>query len=189
MKKKFNIRLVLCLSLIFFLISSVSALDLCEDENIDQGFRNQTIKIDISIESYDIKKTVDGHEIYISNYGRLSKPGQPCLPSRIFSIAIPPGVEFVDIVYETDKIIHLPGEYYISPVKIPEILIEKNSSIIFNEEYTKMFDENYNFIYNNNELFPGNVVEFVRTSGYRGYNLVDVRVTPFKYNPISFEIK
>ena len=184
MKKKFNIRIVLCLSLIFFLISSVSALDLCEDENIDQGFRNQTIKIDISIESYDIKKTVDDHEIYISNYGRLSKPGQPCLPSRIFSIAIPPGTEFVDIVYQTDKIVNLPGQYYISPVKIPEISNGKNTSSISNKEYKKMYEENINLIYNNDELFPAKTVEFVKTSGYRKYNLVDVRITPFKYNPV-----
>jgi hypothetical protein len=48
-----------------------------------------------------------------------------------------------------------------------------------------MFEETFNSIYNSDDLYPAEVVEFVRTAKYRKYDLIDVRVTPITYRPLS----
>ena len=142
----------------------------------------------IPIGLYVIKNTDEGQEIFIDNFGRLSKPGEPCLPSRIFSIAIPPKAELVDIIYDVGESIILSGNYDISPVPLPNIMVEKNVLSNSFKRCIKTFEENFNLIYGSNELYPANIVEFIRVSSYRKYNLVDVRVTPFNFRPLSGQL-
>ena len=70
---------------------------------------SDVITVLIPIGLYVIKNTDEGQEIFIDNFGRLSKPGEPCLPSRIFSIAIPPKAELFDIIYDVGESIILTG--------------------------------------------------------------------------------
>ena len=51
-----------------------------------------------------------------------------------------------------------------------------------------MYEENYNSVYGSDEPYPASVGEFVRTAGFRKYNLVDVRITPFIYRPQSRQL-
>jgi hypothetical protein len=178
-RDKKMIKKTICIILIMLMISSalVSAV------NISEYTKDETIKVDITIGNFEIKNTDAGHEITVENFGRLLVPGKPNLPSKIFSIAIPPEAIVVDLDYEIQNSITIPGFYSIQPIQLPRV-IGKEDPIIYEQEQKK-YDENYNLVYGSDQPYPSSVVEFVRTSGYRKYNLVDVRVNPITYYPIS----
>ncbi len=141
------------------------------------------ISLTVPIGTYEIKNTVQGQEISVDNLGRLLVPGKPNLPSKIFAVAIPPGAELKDVSFKTGDSILLPGTYEISPSPLPRV-IGKEDPMIYERE-RKEYEENYNAIYGSNAPYPQSVVEVVRTGGYRNYNLVDIRITPFTYYPLS----
>ena len=146
---------------------------------IDKG----EIIVTIPVGNYDIVHSDQGDEVFVENFGRNLIPGKPNLPSKIFSIAIPPGSEFVDIEFNTGEEIQLPGNYNVIPCKIPQVIGEENPIVREKEEQT--YKENYESVYDNDNLYPESVVEFVQKAGFRKYNLVNIRVNPFSYNPIS----
>lgn len=145
-----------------------------------------TITIQVPVQGYDINGTLQGHEISVENFGYLLVPGKPVLPSRIFAIAIPPGTEVAEISFDAGEGIRLSGDYRIPPAPLARVIGEENPAIYERERLR--YEENYNSVYGNDDVYPQNVVEFVRTAGYRKYNLVDVRVIPFTYRPISGEL-
>jgi hypothetical protein len=74
----------------------VSATDLLQDKKVlktDSG----TVTVTIPIGSYQFVEEKQGYEVRIDNFGRLLIPGKPNLPSKIFSIAIPPGAEVQEV--------------------------------------------------------------------------------------------
>ncbi|MCK4996163.1 MAG: hypothetical protein KAR55_04670, partial [Thermoplasmatales archaeon] len=144
------------------------------------------ISATISVGSYEIESTEQGDEISVEDFGRLLIPGKPNVPSRIFSIAIPPGAEFVDLSFEITDSEALPDSYNVPPISIPEVIGEKDPDSYMEE--LERFDENYKSTYGSDDPYPIQNVEFVRTAGQRRYNLVDVRVIPFTYHPISGQL-
>ena len=145
--------------------------------------KDNAISVNIFAGSYEIKQISTGYEVAVENFGRLLIPGKPSLPSKIFSIAIPPGAQFKDIRFETPNSMALSGNYNILPVALPRVIGEEKPEVYQKE--LKQYNENYKSTYGSNDPYPSSVVEFVQTSGYRKYNLVDVRVNPFTYYPLS----
>lgn len=196
MKKKFRNKIMSSFVLTILLIVSVFANAQVSEDNeklystcIETGFLDggdDTVTVAISSGSYDIKCSGEGHEIYTENFGRLLVPGKPNLPSRIFSIAIPPGAKVVNVNFDTDGSNVLPEKYELIPVSLPRVTGRENSHVY--EQNKKMCEDNYNSVYGSDDPYPSSAVEFVRTSGYRSYNLVDVRVTPFAYRPLSDQL-
>ena len=176
------IKKTICIILIMLMISSVlvSALNIVENK------KNETINVDITIGNFEIKNTDIGQEVSLENFGSLLVPGKPNLPSKIFSIAIPPEAIFIDVDYEIQNSLIIPGFYNVNPTKLPRV-IGKEDPLIYEQEQNKYY-ENYNLVYGSNQPYPSSVVEFVRTSGYRKYNLVDIRINPIIYYPISGEL-
>ncbi|NIN00312.1 MAG: hypothetical protein GTO24_20205, partial [candidate division Zixibacteria bacterium] len=144
------------------------------------------VSVTIPIGTYEIKDTPEGHEVYVQDFGRLLVPGKPSLPSRIFAIAIPPGAEVAGVTFSTGEGVTLPGTYQVSPVPLPRVIGQENPLLY--ERDRRIYEDNYNSVYGSDEAYPSSVVQFVRTAGYRKYNLADVRVTPFTYRPQSGEL-
>ena len=140
----------------------------------------------ITVPNYQITTTSEGHEAAIDDFGYLMIPGKPKLPSRIFALAIPPGTEIANINFVLGEGVVLPGRYEISPVPLPRVIGDEDPAIY--EQEKRIYEENHNSVYGSNDIYPKSNVEFVRNAGYRKYNLVDVRVTPFSYLPISGEL-
>jgi len=137
------------------------------------------ISVKISLGDLEIQTTEQGDELYLENFGKLLVAGKPDIPSKIFSIAIPPGAKVTDININEGEGILLSDSYEIPPVPLARVIGEEDPIIY--EKHKKIYSENYAATYGSNENYPENIVEFVRTSGYRKYNLVDVRITPFSY--------
>ncbi len=146
------------------------------------GNKAGTINVNIPVGVCGVEKTTQGDMISIENFGRLLIPGKPNLPSKIFSVAIPPGAKVVDISYNTKDTV-LSGSYKISPSPLSRAIGEENPLIY--EQELKKYNENYKSVYGSNNPYPSSVVELANTGGYRKYNLVDVRVNPFTYCPLS----
>jgi hypothetical protein len=177
---------------VFFSMLMITTLfpNVFASENVDsidqEGYFNtaeNVISVTIPIGNYEIKDTELGQEIYVDNFGRLLVAGKPNLPSKIFAVAIPPGVKFNDVSFETPEGIYLPGTYELSPNPLPRVIGQEDLQVYEREK--REYENNYNSVYRSNAPYPESIVEFVRTAGYRKYNLVDVRITPFTYYPSS----
>ena len=144
------------------------------------------ISTKITSESYTIKTTEFGDEVSIEKWGHLLIPGMPNLPTKIFSIAIPPGAELVDISFELSDGLALDGSFNVPPVALPVVIGEVNPEV--HEKELQVYEENYNSVYFSDNPYPSSNLEFVRTAGFRKYNLVDVRFNPFTYYPQSGQL-
>ncbi|MBN2446661.1 MAG: hypothetical protein JXO22_08045, partial [Phycisphaerae bacterium] len=141
-----------------------------------------TTSVTVAVGPYELTDVADGPTINIAGFGRVPAAGHPMLPSRIFAIAIPPGAEVIDVTYDSGEGVELPGSHCISPVPLPRVIGEENPAA--RELMERDYQSNYAAVYQSDAVFPRDPVEFVRTAGYRKYNLVDVRVTPFAYQPL-----
>jgi len=144
------------------------------------------ISVPVPVSDYEITTSAQGHDIFVEDFGYLLIPGKPALPSKIVAIAIPPGAEVVDVIGDLGAGTVLPGNYAISPAPLPRVIGPEDPSLYARDR--NRYDQNYQSVYGSDDAYPENVVEFVRRAGYRQYNLVDVRVTPFTYRPLSGEL-
>ncbi len=142
-----------------------------------------TISVAVPIGAYDIRQTAEGQEIYLDDFGHLLVPGKPNLPSRIFAMAIPPGAKATQVTFDLGEGIALPGTYRIPPSPLPRVVGQENPLVYQREK--QIYDDNYASVYESDEAYPSSAGELVRSAGFRKYNLVDVRVTPFAYHPLS----
>jgi hypothetical protein len=145
-----------------------------------------SIEISIPIGDYSIAFSDEGHEISIEDFGYLLIPGKPKLPSKIFTIALPPGAEVMTVDYEVGGITTLTGSYSVVPSPLPRSIGQEDPVVYGRDK--KMYDDNYNLIYGSDEAYPGDAAELLGNAGYRNYNLVDIRVTPFSYRPQSGQL-
>ena len=150
-----------------------------------QGFdiEDGAITVNIPVGGYKINDAKQWHEVTVEGYGRLLLPGKPNLPSKIFSIAIPPRAAVRDVTFETNKGIVIPGVYRIVPSSLPRVIGQENPILYERDQH--QYEENYTSVYGQNNPYPLSIGEVVGTGGYRKYNLVDVRITPFIYYPFS----
>jgi hypothetical protein len=145
--------------------------------------KQATVSVTIPAGTYEIRGTDRGDEISVDEFGRLLIPGKPILPSKIFAVALPPGAEVVEVTFETGEGVALPESYEIPPAPLPMVIGQEDPLIY--EKRKQVYDENYNSVYGRDDPYPQNTIEFVRSAGYRKYNLADVRFTPFTYYPVS----
>lgn len=160
-----------------------SGTGVTNDEVITNYFEVNEIVTSINVENYEIESTDEGDYLSADNYGRLLISGKPNIPSKIFAIAIPPGAEVTDVSYETGEEIVLPGSYNILPCDLPHVIGQED--LLVREKEEQLYLSNYESVYKSDESYPESIVEFVRSAGFRKYNLADVRVTPFSYKPLS----
>jgi hypothetical protein len=181
MRKKM-IGILVCTLMIASIITSATGN--LNEESVE--YQDGEIISTIYVNNYEIQSTEEGDYLATEDFGRNLIPGKPDLPSKIFAIAIPPGAQYTDISYELGEEIILPGSYDIIPCALPTVIGVEDS--VVHEEEVQTFNNNYEEIYNSDEPYPASNVEFVRTAGFRKYNLVDVRVTPYTYKPVSGQL-
>ncbi len=171
-----NKKLLASFMIIIFLGSTISIISV-------NGEPENKIEYSVYLNSFEIIETELGHKIMAEDFGRLLVQGKPNLPSKIFSIAIPPNAEITKVEFDISNGIFLSGNYSILPCP-PAETIDKYDSI----KDTTIFDINYGEVYNSNDPYPSENAIVARNSNYRKYSLVDIQVTPFTYYPISNEL-
>jgi hypothetical protein len=141
------------------------------------------VTVTIPAPAHQVQRDAGGDLISIEGYGHIPEPGRPDLPSRIFAIAIPPGMEMTDLTWETGATEQLPGSYDLAPVVLHRVLGDADPDLEAARQAA--CDAAYAETYGVDDLYPAEPVSFVRSAQYRQYNLVDVRVTPLQYRPVS----
>ncbi len=147
---------------------------------------SEEIRVRIPIGSYETRYVKEGQEVSVENFGRLLVPGKPNLPSRIFALAIPPGAKMDEVTFDVGEGVLLPGTYQIPPSPLPRVIGQENRLIY--EQDKKRYDDNFKSTYGSDQPYPASLGEFIGTCGFRKYNLVDVRITPFSYRPKSGQL-
>src|SRR6056297_1165536 len=146
---------------------------------------HQTLTYELSFEDFQITQSAQGDEVVIDDFGRLLVMGKPNLPSKIISIAVPPNAEIIDVSVQSKETILLDGTYQIPPCPVPKIIGENEP----NEDMEETYESNYLQTYTTDDPYPEQIGEFVRSSQYRKYELVDVRINPFTYYPLSGKLE
>lgn len=179
---------LISLGIIIILLLScefVQGLSLADSYNNSEAIDYSVLSISVNIDNFFIEEEINGQKIFADGFGRLSNVGEPYLPSKIISIAIPPNAVFSNLEYKIKNIHKFDENYQIMPIDPP--VIDNNS-----KTYLQLFQEykqNFNTIFENNSFYPYENVEFIRCAKFREYNLVDVKVTPFSFNPVSEELE
>ncbi|MBU0498043.1 MAG: PKD domain-containing protein [Candidatus Thermoplasmatota archaeon] len=141
------------------------------------------LNVSIPINSY--QHAIDGFmdTFAINEFGRLLVPGKPNLPSKIFTIAVPSEstVQSVSFIYEDPQ--QLEGSYKISPAPLPRVIGNENPNIY--EEHQQTYQQNYQSVYTLNQHYPTEIGEYLGIAGYREFKLVEVRINPLRYNPVT----
>jgi hypothetical protein len=145
-----------------------------------------TVSATLPLGTYQIVPTDQGQEVRLADFGSLLVPGKPRLPSRIFAVAVPPGAEVLDVRFEAGAGITLPGAYDIAPAALPRVIGDEDP-VLYGQDL-QQYEANFAAAYGTDDPYPQTIGEFVRTAGYRQYNLVDVRITPFTYRPQSGQL-
>ena len=134
--RKIVIGIFVSMLMIGSVLASASIVEFQKNEN---SFSEITVTIPIG--DYEIEEKDNGDEIHLEDFGLLNIPGKPNLPSKIFSIAIPPETIFKDISYDIGEGIVLEGNYDINPVSLPRVIgVEKPE--IYQQELS-IYNENY----------------------------------------------
>jgi hypothetical protein len=128
-------------------------------------------------------RTADGDELTVPGLGNLLMPGKPKLPSRIYSVAVPPGATITYVTADLGEGVTLPETYRIRPAPLPRVIGEEDPAVAAADQ--QRYRANFAAAYQSDDSYPEQVAELVRPAGYRNYNLADVRVTPFTYRPLS----
>lgn len=181
---KINLWKIIAISVALLMIcgSLVSAnLSIRDDQRPNDEDGEITVHLPVGM--YEIKTTDFITEVSLEGYGRLLIPGKPNLPSKIFSIAIPPGTIVQDVQFHGLSDVILPGTHQIAPCVLPRVIGVEDPAIYASDQ--RRCEDNYLSVYGQDNPYPSSIGEVVGTGGYRTYNLIDVRINPVTYYPLS----
>ncbi len=143
----------------------------------------EEITVNLRDDLYSVDSRSEGQYLDMENFGIRNIPGKPRLPSRIVAVAIPPGASVTDVRVTTESQIELTDDYNIPPVTLRRVIGDENPELLLKQQAE--YQQNYNAVYTRNGFYPESIIEFVRQAGFRKYNIADVRVIPFQYNPMT----
>ena len=152
-------------------------------------YSSSTISFSLSPLSRTIVLKRDGHDgnatIFegISIYG---EPGQPELPFYTRTFLVPPNADLSTVSVTIGDVAEelLPGEYTVGAALPPcsqgTFFWPENRNIVNGKDID---------IYNRNQFFPQQYAGNMTVGLMREFRLVEVTVTPFKYNPVTKSLK
>lgn len=129
---------------------------------------------------YHIQTTPDGfHKIMLPGYHSAGLPGYPDLPVRLYRAAVPPEVNLksINVRFANAKITNL-GAFDIREIAPDQTRADGKMTLGDKAD-----------IYEKNDFFPSNCVEYAGFSRLRKWRIVTFKYSPFSYNPVTKELK
>ncbi|MDI6839331.1 MAG: C25 family cysteine peptidase [bacterium] len=145
-------------------------------------WNDREVCVKVNVPDFKVESLEDGtQKVNIAGFGHLGKIGAPYLPAKIYTVAIPPGavVKSVDVTGTRNE---LPGTYNIMPTP-PSLPLNDYQEIV--AQLMEQYNANKDKFYSSTALYPAVIGELRGTGGLRRYNLVDVAIYPFTYQPVS----
>jgi hypothetical protein len=175
---KRQIRLDIFYLLIFFLILVTIAVEYVYPETHTVIFSAN----DYSFEPYEDNSII----IKMDDFGILTEPGYPQLPSKIFFIDLPGNAEVTDVAIASSGTKILAGEFIIKEV---QPLISNSADTLYINRCINRFKEIRDNVYQQNGFSPKFHSEYLGTN-YRGKKpYVTIRFSPFAYNPVTKKLR
>lgn len=144
---------------------------------------SQTYTITLRANEYIIDTTEDKYqEIRMTEFGLLSIPGKPELPSRSFSVALPPEAKVISIDLANKMEIPIDGKFNVKPALSP---VPGISSKEYEKRAKEEYERNYKEIYFTDNPYPEELVKLEGSGSMRKWRYVSIRFTPFRYKPNS----
>ncbi len=119
------------------------------------------------------------HLIRVEGFFSYGVPGYPDLPCKIYRIAVPPNVDLGSVMIE----INTAGAVSLGKFNIREL--PPMATWTDGQQVTA----DYADIYSNNAFYPQETVELLGTSRMRKWKLMDLKFTPFQYNPVTKDLR
>ncbi len=128
---------------------------------------------------YRIETTKDGfHKILMDEYFSYGVPGYPDLPSKIHQIAVPPDIDLNSIEVEFHESGRTSlGVFHVK--ELPPMVTWVDGERIIGEKTD---------IYSRDFYYPEKIVEYLGISQMRKWRIVNVKYTPFRYNPVTKDL-
>jgi len=117
-------------------------------------------------------------EIEMVGFGQLLAPGKPKLPSKVFQIALPPGMKVESVSFEKIGEVELAEVVDISPAPMVSAMSATDKQL---EAVEAVYNATIETAYANTEVYPTETGQFLSTGGYRKYNLIHIRFSPMSY--------
>ena len=119
---------------------------------------------------------------------RLSaEPGKPAIPYYPVSFILPPDADFKKVKVSLENLVEqeLPGASFVNPYTPP---FDENG----NNRYLKglvLVDGKDRAVYRKNAYYPGGYTGNVEFGKMRHYNLVDITIHPYRWNPVTKKMR
>ncbi|MBN2055681.1 hypothetical protein JW905_12200, partial [bacterium] len=163
-----------CLWITVLCVLTLSATVAAQDDAV--------LRVPVTMQPHAITAGTEEFAPAIPGFGYLNVAGAPRLPSRIVAVAVPPGAEILGIAA-------IPGAPVVTenvavPPATPPRPISETSSALYEAELRNA-EVTRRAVYSSDTPYPAAMAEFVRRAAYHRYELVDIRVTPYQYEPVS----
>lgn len=134
----------------------------------------------LNADTYSFSENSAGEiRIDIKGFGRITEPGCPQLPLKVFGIQLPERSRVLDVQIIPDEKSVVSGLYNIS-YALPMFASEEKSLM---EGSTSDFAERKQNFLQSGSFYPENNGVFLGVDYYFDYPIVKVRYTPFSYHP------
>lgn len=116
----------------------------------------------------------------------LIQAGEPAIPWNVIKVLLPPDADLatVTVSIEWKKFEEVFGVCEVRPMPPPVTWIGEEEIILWPEDKTIVDGKDIE-IYGNDILFPKNLIGNISTGKMRKWQLVDIPVALFQYNPVS----
>lgn len=145
------------------------------------------VTVDIPKISVTVNKATDGTADF-SAKSHFGAGGEPMLPVQTVQVMLPPSTDLstVKVSLCEVKTSAVEGTWDIKPV--PPVSSASSSGEIWPKgaKVVNGYDQN---IYRENAYFPKSHIRQISAGGKRVWNLVDVVISPYQYNPVTKKLR
>jgi hypothetical protein len=136
--------------------------------------------IPLTAPGYKIELGQDGfHKIVIDGFYSYGLPGYPDVPCKVYRIAVPPQTDLRSIKVGFDETgISSLGSFEIR--ELPPMAAWRDGQLIVEPKAN---------VYSSNAFYPEKTIEVLGTSQMRKWRMVNIQYNPFRYNPVTKELK
>ncbi len=157
----------------------VTASGLAADRTIETEYEFQNPQISTI--------TIDG-EVYdrfaINGAPNSGRVGEPSLPTAPANILLPHGTKVASVEIVTGEQISLGSDFYVEPIAPQAKLYERDNLLPQDIQYATPNAA----IYNADAPFPGTRHEKIGTFGFRGYQILTLKLQPVEFVPSTGEV-
>lgn len=170
-----SVRVVLTFILMIWAVSGLT--------QADPGETQGSVSHRVDVADFEVLAVDGGHRVRADDFGVIGELGKPDLPGRIFAIAVPPGAEVISVRVDAAEPVSLGRGFQVLPSPLHRVIGDEDPEIA--AAWQQRWEEARAATYGSDHVYPSEPVSSIGQAAYRRYQLVEVRVAPFRYQPLA----